>query len=177
MIDNLHSMIDTSHFEIPANCHLSVDTQLAESDEDVMEEASLLLAAGAEHKLEYLDISFCSDFHNLPTKFFQLSILKKLFAFRLSSLKHLDSDPTASNHPRHPPTLVILSSIMFHCTHWHPSTNPSLLQFVLHPFHSENYSWSLSLASTADRNPSIVVHCCWLSLLLSSVQHTPLTSC
>ena len=39
MIDNLHSMIDTSHFEMPANCPLNMDTQLAESDEDAMEEA------------------------------------------------------------------------------------------------------------------------------------------
>lgn len=39
MIDSLHSMIDTSHFEMPANCPLSMDTELAESDEDAMEEA------------------------------------------------------------------------------------------------------------------------------------------
>ena len=30
MIDNLHSIFDTSHFEIPANCPLSMDTQFSE---------------------------------------------------------------------------------------------------------------------------------------------------
>ena len=30
MIENLHSMIDTSHFEMPTNCPLSMDTQILE---------------------------------------------------------------------------------------------------------------------------------------------------
>ena len=30
MLDNLHSMIDTSHFEMPANFPLSMDTQFLE---------------------------------------------------------------------------------------------------------------------------------------------------
>ena len=30
MIDSLHSMIDTSHFEMPANCPLSMDTEFSE---------------------------------------------------------------------------------------------------------------------------------------------------